>query len=163
MFLNFELPKRTFSCCDGCRIYQRKLADQDNFIYHSLQTVIPETSSCCLQCHRVQFLLANPVAPWRFKNLLIKKRRHCLCIYHITWLVKTQKSTTKCSFVEIVVFMRTIWSYDRNGPIINLDASVSSPSRIFVFHQRFLLFKNVYFFQPLPLRGPCVSGHSFRF
>ena len=73
MFLNFELPKRTFSSCDGCRIYQRKLADQDNFIYHSLLTLIPETSSCCLQCHRVQFLLANPVAPWRFKNLLIKK------------------------------------------------------------------------------------------
>ena len=34
---------------------------------------IPETSSCCLQCHRVQFLLTNPVAPRRFKNLLIKK------------------------------------------------------------------------------------------
>ena len=35
---------------------------------------------------------------------------------------------------------------DRNGPIINLDASARSASRIFLFHQRFLLFENVYFF-----------------
>ena len=27
MFLTFELPKLTFSCCHGCRIYQQKLAD----------------------------------------------------------------------------------------------------------------------------------------
>ena len=34
---------------------------------------------------------------------------------------------------------------ERNGPIINLDASARFPSRIFLFHQRFLLFENVYF------------------
>ena len=75
------------------------------------------------------------------------------------WLVKTQKSTTKCSFVKIVVLrltnqerMRNLilsWAHlmikDRNGPILNLDASERSASRIFVFHQGFLLFENVYF------------------
>ena len=44
-------------------------------------------SSCCLQCHRVQFVLRNRT-PWRFKNL-DEKRLHCLCIYYITWLVET--------------------------------------------------------------------------
>ena len=34
--LTFELPKTTLSCCDGCRIFQEKLAYCDNFIYHSL-------------------------------------------------------------------------------------------------------------------------------
>ena len=36
MFLTFELPKGTFSCYNGCRIYQQKLADRDNLIYHAL-------------------------------------------------------------------------------------------------------------------------------
>ena len=29
LFLTFELPKRTFSCSEGCRIYQQKLADRE--------------------------------------------------------------------------------------------------------------------------------------
>ena len=36
MFLTFELPKRTFSCCDGCRIYQQKFADRGNWQFHLL-------------------------------------------------------------------------------------------------------------------------------
>ena len=63
MFLTFELPKRTFSCCDGCRIYQRKFADRDNWQFYIILScsaeVITETSSCCLQCHRVQFVVKN--------------------------------------------------------------------------------------------------------
>ena len=51
------------------------------------------------------------------------------------------------SFVKIVVFSEDHHMIqDRNGPIINLDASARSASRIFLFHQRFLLFENVYFF-----------------
>ena len=79
---------------------------------------------------------------WR---TLIKKRLHCLCVYYITWLVKTQKSKTKCSFIEIVVLKLTIVIWDRNGPIIILDASVRSASLIVLFHQRFLSLENVYF------------------
>ena len=49
------------------------------------------------------------------------------------------------SFVKIVVFSEDHHMIqDRNGPIINLDASARSASRIFLFHQRFLLFENVY-------------------
>ena len=29
LFLTFELPKRTFSCSEGCRICQQKLADRE--------------------------------------------------------------------------------------------------------------------------------------
>ena len=35
MFLTFELPKLTFSCCLWLLIYQQKLADRGNFIYHA--------------------------------------------------------------------------------------------------------------------------------
>ena len=85
-------------------------------------------------------------------------------------MLKTQKSTTKYSFVKIVVLKLTIVIQDRNGPIINLDASARSASLIFLFHQRFLLLENFYvlilflfFFQkkggpwppaPPPARGP---------
>ena len=85
-------------------------------------------------------------------------------------MLKTQKSTTKYSFVKIVVLKLTIVIQDRNGPIINLDASARSSSLIFLFHQRFLLLENFYFlnlflffFQkvggpwppaPPPARGP---------
>ena len=68
-----------------------------------------------------------------------------MCVYYITWLVKTQKSKTKCSFIEIVVLKLTIVIWDRNGPIINLNASVRSASLIVLFHQRFLSLENVYF------------------
>ena len=127
--------------------------------------VIPETSSC-LQCHRVQFVLRNRSS---VENL-DKKRLHCLCAYYITWLVKTQKSTTEWSFVKVVVLKLTIVIWDRNGPIINLDASARSASLIFLFHQRFLLLQNVYFLiffflkwtgldpMPLPSRGPCPKN-----
>ena len=51
------------------------------------------------------------------------------------------------SFVKIVVFSEDHHMIqDRNGPIINLDASARSASRIFLLHQRFLVFENVYFF-----------------
>ena len=59
--------------------------------------------------------------------------------------MKTQKSTTKCSFVEIVTLKLAIVIKDRNGPIINLDSVARSASLIFLFHQRFLLLENVYF------------------
>ena len=40
LFLTYELPKRTFSCCNGCRIYHQKLADRGKFSliyqYHAL-------------------------------------------------------------------------------------------------------------------------------
>ena len=68
-----------------------------------------------------------------------------MCVYYITWLVKTQKSTTEWSFVKVVVLKLTIVIWDRNGPIINLDASARSASLIFLLHQRFLLLQNVYF------------------
>ena len=39
-FLTYELPKRTFSCCNGCRIYRQKLADRGKisliYQYHAL-------------------------------------------------------------------------------------------------------------------------------
>ena len=57
MFLTFELPKRTFSSCDACRIYQHKFADtgRGNWLFHlsCSAEVIIETSSCCLQCGNV--------------------------------------------------------------------------------------------------------------
>ena len=59
--------------------------------------------------------------------------------------MKTQKSKTKCSFVEIVVLKLTIVKWDQNEPIINLDASARSASLIFLFHQTFLSLENVYF------------------
>ena len=86
--------------------------------------------------------------------------------------MKTQKSKTKCSVVEIVVLKLTIVIWDRNGPIINLDASARSASLIFLFRQRFLSLENVYFLillllffqkvggQPLPLRGPWLSTQT---
>ena len=52
---------------------------------------------------------------------------------------------------------------DRNGPIINLDASARSANRIFLFHQRFLLFENVCFFSFLffsSKSGDCVSNYA---
>ena len=52
---------------------------------------------------------------------------------------------------------------DRNGPVINLDASARSASRIFLFHQRFLLFVNVYFFSFLffsSKSGDFVSNYA---
>ena len=67
-------------------------------------------------------------------------------VYYITWLVKTQTSTTKCSFVKTVVLKLTIVICDPNGPIINLDASARFASLIVLFHQRFLLLDNLYFF-----------------
>ena len=45
------------------------------------------------------------MAPWRFKNR-DKKILHCLRIYYITRMVKTQKSKTKCIFVKIVGVLR---------------------------------------------------------
>ena len=56
-----------------------------------------------------------------------------------------QKSKTKSSFIEIVVLKLTIVIWDRNRPIINLDASARSASLIVLFHQRFLSLENVYF------------------
>ena len=47
---------------------------------------------------------------------------------------------------------------DRKGPIINLDASARSVSRIFLFHQRFFLFQNVYFFSFLFFSKRCGGG-----
>ena len=45
-----------------CRIYLQKLADREN-VHLSCSAepaeVIPETSSCCLQCNRVQFVSRN--------------------------------------------------------------------------------------------------------
>ena len=49
-----------------------------------------ESYSCCL---RVQFVSGNRSSvPWQ-------KRLHCFT-YYITWLVKTQKSATKCRFIK---------------------------------------------------------------
>ena len=68
------------------------------------------------------------------------------------------------SFVKIVVFSEDHHMIqDRNGPIINLDASTRFASRIFLFHQRFLLFENVYFFSFLSFSsksGDCVSNYA---
>ena len=73
------------------------------------------------------------LALWRFKNLDKKKTPWFVRIYYITWLVKTQKSKTKCSFVKIVVLKLAMVIWDRNGPIINLDASARSASLILLF------------------------------
>ena len=63
------------------------------------------------------------------------------------------------SFVKIVVFSEDHHMIqDRNGPIINLDASARSVSRIFLFHQRFFLFQNVYFLSFLFFSKRCGGG-----
>ena len=33
LFLTYEPPKWTFSCCDGCRIYHQKLADWEKISF----------------------------------------------------------------------------------------------------------------------------------
>ena len=100
LFLTFELPKRTFSCSEGCRIYQQKLADREkgSFImlcwgnswnFFMLSTML--SSTVCFNNEEI-------VAPWRFKNLDKKTPLFLQAKYYITWLVKTQKSTTKVPY-----------------------------------------------------------------
>ena len=85
------------------------------------------------------------VAPWRFKNL------EPLSIYCITWLVKTQKSTTKCSFVKIDVLRLTTddiaskWTNHKFGPPDEYSYSIKDS---FYLKMCFLNF----FFQKV--RGP---------
>ena len=104
MFLTFELWKRTFSCCDGCRIYRQKHADRKKISFimlcwgNSWNFFMLSTMSSCSICFKKSLLCGG-------LRTLIKK--HCLWIYYITWLVKTQKSTPKCSFVKIIVLRLT--------------------------------------------------------
>ena len=62
------------------------------------------------------------------------------------------------SFVKIVVFSEDHHMIqDRNGPIINLDASVRSASRIFLFHQRKCVFLFFFFSSK---SWDCISNYA---
>ena len=138
---------------------------------------------CCGNCWNF-FMLSNISSSaicfkksWLRGDLrtLTKETPWNLCIHYITWLMKTHKSTTKCSFVEIVVFRLTVphsllgSSYDIGSKRTNhkfgcfsevRQSNIRTPSKIpLIWKCIFLIF-----FpksrgggpcpQPLPLRGP---------
>ena len=133
MFLTFELPKLTFSPCDGCGFTSRSL---------QIGTIsfIMLCNILILKCENMERLSRNFQLFSSFRNFqAIFAPSNSYFTEYSRWV--------PLSFVKIVVLRITIIIIkDRNGPIINLDASAKSASRIFLFYQRFLLFENVYFF-----------------
>ena len=131
--LTFELPKLTFSCCDGCGFTSRSL---------QIGTIsfIMLCNILILKCENMERLSRNFQLFSSFRNFqAIFAPSNSYFTEYSRWVL--------LSFVKIVVFSEDHHMIqDRNGPIINLDASARSASRIFLFHQRFLLFENVYFF-----------------
>ena len=133
MFLTFELPKLTFSPCDGCGFTSRSL-----------------------QIGTISFIMLCNILILKYENMerlsrnfqLFSSFRDFQAIFAPSNSYFTEYSRwVPLSFVKIVVFSEDHHMIqDRNGPIINLDASARSASRIFLFYQRFLLFENVYFF-----------------
>ena len=130
--LTFELPTLTFSC-DGCGFTSRSL---------QIGTIsfIMLCNILILKCENMERLSRN------FQ--LFSSFRNFQAIF-----APSNSYFTECSrwmplsFVTIVVFGEDHHMIqDRNGPIINLDASARSASRIFSCHQRVLLFENGYFF-----------------
>ena len=128
----FELPKLSFSC-DGC-----------GFTGRSLQIGTISFITLCniliLKCEDMERLSRNFQLFSSFRNFqAIFAPSNSYFTEYSRWV--------PLSFVKIVVFSEDHHMIqDRNGPIINLDASARSVSRIFLFHQRFFLFENVYFF-----------------
>ena len=145
--LTFELPKLTFSCCDAYGFTSRSLR---------IGTIsfIMLCNILILKCENMERLSRN------FQ--LFSSFRNFQAIFVPSNSYFTEYSQVLLSFVEIVVFSEDHYMIqDRNGPIINLDASARSASRIFLFHQRFLLFENVYFFSFFSSKsGDCVSNYA---
>ena len=130
--LTFELPKLTFSCCDGCGFTSRSL---------QIGTIsfIMLCNILILKCENMERLSRNFQLFSSFRNFqAIFAPSNSYFTEYSRWV--------PLSFVKIVVFSEDHHMIqDRNGPIINLDASARSANRIFLFHQRFLLFENVCF------------------
>ena len=131
--LTFEPPKLTFSCCDGCGFTSRSL-QVGTILFIMLCNIL------ILKCENMERLSRNFQLFSSFRNFqAIFAPLNSYFTEYSRWV--------PLSFVKIVVFSEDHHIIqDRNGPIINLDASARSASRIFLFHQRFLLFENVYFF-----------------
>ena len=133
MFLTFELPKLTFSPFDGCGFTSRSL---------QIGTIsfIMLCNILILKCEKMERLSRKFQVFLSFRNFYaIFAPSNSYFTEYSRWV--------PLSFVRIVVLRITIIIIqDRHGPIINLDASATSASRIFLFYQRFLLFENVYFF-----------------
>ena len=131
--LTFELPKLIFSCCDGCGFTSRSL---------QIGTIsfIMLCNILILKCENMERLSRNFQLFSSFRNFqAIFAPLNSYFTEYSRWV--------PLSFVKIVVFSEDHHMIqDRNGPIINLDASARSVSRIFLCHQRFFLFENVYFF-----------------
>ena len=154
MFLTFELPKLTFSPCDGCGFTSRSL-----------------------QIGTISFIMLCNILILKYENMerlsrnfqLFSSFRDFQAIFAPSNSYFTEYSRwVPLSFVKIVVFSEDHHMIqDRNGPIINLDASARSASRIFLFYQRFLLFENVYFFSFLFTKSggrgwpPCLGPVFF--
>ena len=132
MFLTFELPKLTFSCCDGC-----------GFTSRSLQI---GTISFIMHCN---ILILISVKTWNvYPEIfqLFSSFRNFLAILLLRTVI-LQNIVAGCpEFCKDSRFEDHDIKQDRNGPIINLDVSAKSASRIFLFYERFLLLENVYFF-----------------
>ena len=146
MFLTFELPKLTFSCCDGC-----------GFTSRSLQI---GTISFIMHCN---ILILISVKTWNvYPEIfqLFSSFRNFLAILLLRTVI-LQNIVAGCpEFCKDSRFEDHDIKQDRNGPIINLDVSAKSASRIFLFYERFLLLENVYFFSFLFFSksgGPCQS------
>ena len=125
--LTFELPKLTFSCCDGCGFTSRSL---------QIGTIsfIMLCNILILKCENMERLSRNFQLFSSFRNFqAIFAPSNSYFTEYSRWV--------PLSFVKIVVFSEDHHMIqDRNGPIINLDASARSASRIFLCHQRFLVF-----------------------
>ena len=149
--LTFELPKLTFSCCHAwLRIYQYKLADRTISFIMLCNILI-------LKYENMERLSRNFQLFSSFRDFqAIFAPSNSYFTEYSRWLL--------LSFVKIVVFSEDHHMIqDRIGPIINLDASARSANRIFLFHQRFLLFENVCFFSFLffsSKSGDCVSNYA---
>ena len=128
--LTFELPKLTFSCCDGCGFTSRSL-QIGTTLFIMLGNIL------ILKCENMQRLSRHFQLFSSFRNFqALFAPSNSYFTEYTRWV--------PLSFVKIVVFSEDHHMIqDRNGPIINLDASARFANRIFLFHQRFLLFENV--------------------
>ena len=132
--LTFELPKLTFSCCDGCGFTSTSLQIGTTLFIMLCYILI-------LKCENMERLSRQFQLFSSFRNFqAIFAPSNSYFTEYGRWVL--------LSFVKIVVFSEDHYMIqDRNAPIIiSLDASARSASRIFLLHQRFLVFENVYFF-----------------
>ena len=108
--LTFELPKLTFSCCDGCG-FTRRSFQIGTISFIMLCNIL------ILKCENMERLSRN------FQ--LFSSFRNFQAIFALSNSYFTEYSRwMPLSFVKIVVFSEDHHMIqDRNGPIINLDAS----------------------------------------